>query len=528
MYDGQRWDEVVAATDAADASADALFYRGLALAHLERWPESENAFESGRTRYPRDARFSVELAGLAYRRKEFAPAKTLLRGALAQEPENQYANDLLASIYLLEGNTEAALKYWNQIGKPQLSDLIFEPRPHFKPILLDRAFLFSRGAVWKRSDFLATRAKLDALGVFPAQRFDLEPQTDGTFALDFSSAERRAWRDSRWGEALRLARGLPYQTVLGDFPNLDDAGLNWSLLFRWDDQKRRVASEVAAPLKDNPAWRYRIFFDARNENWNLSKTLVPAALLPAALNLEEASIGAEIESIPSGTWSWGSGPVFSYRRMRNVLNVPSAANVFFTGGSGLGYRAHVARSLIRFPERRFTLDSKGQAEAGSFFHRPLGRYFKAGGELSGRWLPRARGDDFETTVRLRAGRIFGDIPFDELYVLGFDRDTELWMRGHPGLARGQKGNAPLGRGYVLVNGEFDKVIYSVPFLAFRLGPFLDTGKTYDPSPYFGSRQWMWDTGVQLKIRVLGSFEFVLGYGKDLRTGNNSFFTTVLH
>src|SRR5574340_1034436 len=201
LYDGQRWDEVVAAADAADASADTLFYRGLALAHLERWPESERTFESGRMRYPRDARFPVELAGLAYRRKEFAPAKTLLRGALTLEPENQYANDLLASIYLLEGNTEAALKYWNQIGKPQLSDLIFEPRPHLKPILLDRAFLFSRGAVWKRSNFLATRAKLDALGMFPAQRFDLEPQADGTFALDFSSAERRAWRDSQIGRA---------------------------------------------------------------------------------------------------------------------------------------------------------------------------------------------------------------------------------------------------------------------------------------------------------------------------------------
>jgi hypothetical protein len=32
--------------------------------------------------------------------------------------------------------------------------------------------------------------------------------------------------------------------------------------------------------------------------------------------------------------------------------------------------------------------------------------------------------------------------------------------------------------------------------------------------------------VQTKIRVLGSFEFILGYGKDLRTGNNSFFTKV--
>jgi hypothetical protein len=104
----------------------------------------------------------------------------------------------------------------------------------------------------------------------------------------------------------------------------------------------------------------------------------------------------------------------------------------------------------------------------------------------------------------------------------------LWMRGHPGLLSGQKGNAPLGREYVLANTEIDKIVYTAPFMAFRLGPFLDTGKAYDPSGYFGSPKWMWDTGAQLKIRVLGSFEFVLGYGRDLRSGRNSFFTALLH
>jgi len=59
-----------------------------------------------------------------------------------------------------------------------------------------------------------------------------------------------------------------------------------------------------------------------------------------------------------------------------------------------------------------------------------------------------------------------------------------------------------------------------------VGPFLDSGKTYDPSGRFGSPKWLWDFGVQVKIRLLGSLEFVLGYAKDLRSGNNSFFTAV--
>jgi hypothetical protein len=69
-------------------------------------------------------------------------------------------------------------------------------------------------------------------------------------------------------------------------------------------------------------------------------------------------------------------------------------------------------------------------------------------------------------------------------------------------------------------------VYRAPFVTFRVGPFLDSGKVYDPSGYFGAPKWMWDTGVQVRIRVLGSFEFLLGYGKNLRSGKNSFFTAV--
>jgi hypothetical protein len=212
--------------------------------------------------------------------------------------------------------------------------------------------------------------------------------------------------------------------------------------------------------------------------------------------------------------------------MRNPLGLPAAAADFFTGGSNVGLRGNVARALIRYPERRFTVDSRASGETGTFFSGPLGRYSKLNGDLDSHWYPRARGDDYATRVQLSAGRVFGDVPFDELYVLGFDRDTDLWMRGHPGLIEGEKGRAPLGREFVLANAEMDKVVYSAPFISFRVSPFLDSGKVYDPSPYFGTPKWMWDTGVQLKIRVLGSFEFVLGYGKDLRSGRNSFFSTV--
>lgn len=525
LYEAGLWNDVVQAVpESPDVEADLQLYRGLALSQMKRWEEAEETFQAGLLRHPRDARFLVELAGIAYREKRFAKAKRYLRRALAIHRDDDYADNFLASIYFLEENLEAALKYWNYANKPKLSDLAFEPQPKLSPLVLDRAFAFSRGSTWTRVQFLATQAQLGGLDLFPRVRFDLEAQPDGSFDLKFHGGERNPWGATKWEGLLSLVRGLPYQSVYPEFYDLGGKGLNWRSLVRWDDQKRRVTTEIAAPLGENPAMRYRVYLQGLNENWNLTNTIAPGTI--AGVNLKGAVAGAEFQNIASGRWRWDAGAEYSYRKFRNPLGIPAQAAPLFTNGSAIAVWSSVERSLVRFPEYRFTLDSSATGEIGTFFGGPLNRYGRIQGSLEAHWLPQSRGDDFETQFRVRAGRTFGNVPFDELFMLGFDRDNDLWMRGHPGLRDGEKGNAPLGRNYVLVNAETDKIVYRGTLFTVKAGPFLDSGDIYDPSGYFGSSRWLWDTGIQVKVRVLGSFEFVLGYGKDLRSGQNSFFTTV--
>ena len=82
----------------------------------------------------------------------------------------------------------------------------------------------------------------------------------------------------------------------------------------------------------------------------------------------------------------------------------------------------------------------------------------------------------------------------------------------------------MGRDYFLSNWEIDKRIYHNGFFSLKLSPFLDTGKSTDPLPGLGSRQWLWDIGVQAKLRVLGVGVTSI-YGKDLRSGHNAFYAT---
>jgi hypothetical protein len=67
----------------------------------------------------------------------------------------------------------------------------------------------------------------------------------------------------------------------------------------------------------------------------------------------------------------------------------------------------------------------------------------------------------------------------------------------------------------------DKNVYN-GFLGMKLSPFLDIGKSTDSLVGLGSRKWLWDTGVQVKVRVLG-VGFMVVYGKDLRSGNNALY-----
>jgi hypothetical protein len=181
--------------------------------------------------------------------------------------------------------------------------------------------------------------------------------------------------------------------------------------------------------------------------------------------------------------------------------------------------------LWRSPERRINLSSEVSFQAGRLWSKSAENFERAQASLETHWFPKSSGDDFETLWRIRTGKTFGQIPFDELLMVGLERDNNLWLRAHIGTRDGRKGSAPLGRDYFLSNWETDKNIYSNGFFSVKLGPFVDVGKIGDSSAALGAKEWLWDIGVQTKLRVLG-FGVTVSYGKDLRRGNNAFYATL--
>ena len=520
LYAGGQWAAAVEAWHSLSESQPAVdYYAGMALARLGRLDEARSAFEAGRRKNPVDKRFAIELAGLAYKRQDFPAAIRDLRQALRLDPDDRYANHFLGTLYFLSQNLDAALQYWNRIGKPRVDAVRVEPEPRIRPALLDRAFAFAPASVLELRDLWATEASLDQLGIFQLRQLNLVPR-DGQEDSDLIVRlhERNGWGDTKWQGLISILGGAPYATLYPEWYNLRRSAANVTALIRFDPNKLRLLAEFEHPAGGNPNMRWRYFLDGRKENWNLTRSFHGLGEAPGDLGMQKVEMGAEIGGIVGENWGWcGAASVAD----RKFFRAP--AGKYFTDGVSLKYRGQVSRMLLRLPEKRITLKSSAFGEFGKLFVGGLDPYSRIGAAGSAHWFPQQQGDRNELSASVRMGRAFGSVPFDELFMLGLERDNDLPARAHIGTVAGRKGSAPLGRTYFLWNSDFDRVIYDAGVLKIKLGPFLDSGRITDSSGVFGASRWLWDTGLQIKLSLLSTVTVSVSYGKDLRTGRNAFY-----
>jgi hypothetical protein len=523
----QRWQELVDLLRSAPPhSADLDFYYGMGLAQLGRLEEARTAFQDAARLQPKDKRFPLELAGVEFKQRHYARAAHFLRRALQLDPSDSYGNDFLGTVYYLEGNIEAALKYWNRVGKPKVAEVRAEPVPQIRPELLDRALVFAPASILSRSQVLSSDERLRGLGIFRDYKLDLLARADGQFDLVFNNTERNGFGHNK-KEALFLSfRGLPFQMLHLEVFNLRHEAMNLISFYRWDAEKRRVLAQFSAPFLRNPQYRYQLVVDLRGENWNIQSSFQGPTTLLGSLNMRREALGVNFSDFVSGRWNWSAGVEISHRDFRSVIPGPALTSELLPKAYQMKQLSQADVQLWQFPERRLTLESTISSQAGRIWAQPRHSFEKLQGAVRLQWFPEPQGDDYEIHHQLRVGKTFGNLPFDELFMLGVQHDNELWMRGHIASRDGRKGSGPMGRNYFLSNWELDKNAYRRGPFDVKAGPFVETGKITDPIPGLGSHKWLWDLGAQAKVRIFG-IGVVFSYGKDLRSGNNAFYVSML-
>lgn len=430
----------------------------------------------------------LELASNAWRARDSPTARHHLHTALRIDPRHDYANEFLATLYFLDGNSEAALKYWNRIGQPRLSAV-----DGIGNILLDRALAVAPRTVLTLETYRAARVRLEELRLFPAWRTGLEAEPDSDeFRLRLTTLQRGGWFN-----VASMFAGLPYQTLFPEFHNLSARGIFSTSLLRWDAQKRRALTELSLPLRTDPRWTLHARAGHWRETWNQGT--------PEDFRLNVTQLTGEARFRPNSRLRWRAGAMVSHRAYVNLDGPPA--------GTGLTPFTGVNVALLRVPERRLSLDGHAETAVGRVFSGERRLYSRTLGGMHLRWQPRR----FQAAARARAGRLAGAAPFDELFQLGNDRDHDLRLRAHPAFRNGRKGRGLVGRSHVLFNHDLTAPVWRYGFLRIHAGPFLDIAR-------MGS--WHFGAGIQSRVEALPGVSVVLSYGWDLRTRRGAFFSDV--
>ena len=524
----EQWQDVVTFSESTpNRSVELNYLYGTALAHLERLPQAHAAFEDGQRAQPNDERFPVELAGVDFKQKHYADATSHLRRALKLNPKDAYANEFLATLYFLENNLEGAIKYWNRVNKPKIANVLVDPKPRLNPALLDHAFTFAPASTLQLADFLSSQTRVHGLGVFSSFYFGLKARDDGQYDLLLHNNENNGFGSNKWMALLNIFHDLPEQTINLEYDNYHQKGINFSSAYRWDAEKRRVQGEVSRPLGLDAKHHVSAGLDLRGENWDIRESSSSMAPVLGRFNMRREAIHAEITTFQTSRWNWSAGVELSHRDFRDIDLGSVLTPDLLTRGYQLKQTTRVQGDLWHYPERRFTLTAGATSNLGRTWSTPDHTSEKLQASIRMHWYPKAQGDDYETQHQFRAGKTWGSLPFDELYTLGGIGDNDLIMRGHISTHHGRKGSGPLGQNYFLSNWEVDKNVFHTSLFTVKLGPFVDTGRITDPHSGLGSDGWLWDIGTQAKFNALG-VKFAVIYGKDLRTGNNAFFVTLLN
>jgi hypothetical protein len=251
-----------------------------------------------------------------------------------------------------------------------------------------------------------------------------------------------------------------------------------------------------------------------------------------SLDLERQSATGSVTGLPNGRLRWATGVEVSHRGYHSVVEGTALTAAMVVPGYELKALASIDDKVLEIPERRFTLTTTANAELARMWSTQAqvagapGVFGRLQGSALARWFPQAQDDKYEAQQRVRVGRTLSSAPFDELFLIGMERDTDLWLRGQIGTRDRKKGSSPLAGSYFLSNSDFYWRVFGNSLFSVKAGPLLDVARAGAPTSGLSTSQWLFDVGVDAKITVLGT-SVVLTYGRDLRSGSNAFYGTVM-
>ncbi len=466
-----------AAPDACSAMVEA----GILSAQTGDTAEAELKFLAAQSLCPMSAAPYRERAGLRFRAEDWAGAGQLAERALTLDPGDTHSRRLLAGSCFLAGDTEGALRAWNQLSEPRADLTRIDGLTRIRFSAVAGQLDLPPGRLLTPQAFRRARRRLADVPAQMGSQLSVKPMPQGIAQVNVALLERPSVFDGPWDVGGAGIKALTAHEVLLDVASPTGNGELWTGGWRWQRNRPRVSLALAIPAAGvRPGiWRVDGFW-------------------------ERQAYSARFLSDTSGTYR---GEPNREERRRTGLSFSDwlGPDVRLEIGAALdtwvGRGSHI--SLEGGVETRWARDRLAlRAELARWFSLADGAPFGAGG-LSLKWSSIGLGRCDAWQGRLGMSSTTSDAPLALWSGAGTGYGRVPLLRAHPLLRGGVVQGRAFGR--TLVHGTIERQSW-----ALRLGPlqlgwalFVDGAKPWGTGRV-GRVPWQVDGGAGLRLRGLAA------------------------
>ena len=302
----------VEATSTAPDRCDEVLSRALANIREQGFDRAEMLLGEARAQCPNAAGPLGELSGVRFAQHRWADAAALARDALARDPHDGYALDVLGSSLFMQDDEVGALRAWNRIEKPRVNLVRIDGLHHTRYQTIAETLAIQPNRLLTADVFERARRRLGELPDHSAARLAVRPERDGFATVDVVVAERATLPRGRaeWVDAA-LRAGVDREVGVA-VPGTTGQGEVWSANWRWWSHRPGVSIGFAAPRVHGMPGVWRVEGTWRSETYATGETRLASLLTRerrtrAGLTVSDWLTGRVRYGLSAGFDSWNAG-----------------------------------------------------------------------------------------------------------------------------------------------------------------------------------------------------------------------------
>ena len=206
-----------------------------------------------------------ELAGVRFAQRRWNDAAGLARDALARDPHDAYALDVLGSSLFMQDDAVGALRAWNQIDKPRVNLVRIEGIRHTRYQTVAEVLAIQPNMLLTAEKFEQARRRLEELPDRTTARIALRPEVDSFASVDVVVVERGGVPRSGAEWTATGVRAAVTRSVTLSVPGRTGQGEVWSADWGFWPNRPGVALAFATPRvgRLRGVWRVDASWDAQ-------------------------------------------------------------------------------------------------------------------------------------------------------------------------------------------------------------------------------------------------------------------------